>query len=91
MEAGDSQADLVYRAMVYQHAKDIGAMAAILHFSVDAIVLTGGIAHSDRLCEDIAAYVSPISKILRIPGEEEMSSLAEGTLSVLRGGVAKEY
>lgn len=91
MEAGDPQADLVYRAMVYQHAKDIGAMAAILHFSVDAIVLTGGIAHSDRLCEDIAAYVSPISKILRIPGEEEMSSLAEGTLSVLRGGVAKEY
>jgi butyrate kinase len=77
--------------MVYQHAKDIGAMAAVLRFSVDAIVLTGGIAHSDRLCEDIAGYASSIAKILRIPGEEEMRSLAEGALSVLRGGIAREY
>jgi butyrate kinase len=90
-EAGDHAADLVYRAMVYQHAKDIGAMAAVLRFSVDAIVLTGGIAHSDRLCEDIAGYASSIAKILRIPGEEEMRSLAEGALSVLRGGIAREY
>lgn len=91
MLAGDEQADLIYRAMAYQHAKDIGAMAAVLRFSVDAILLTGGIAYSERFCAEISSYVEKIAPILRYPGEEEMKALALGALRVLRGEAAKSY
>ena len=91
MLGGDEPAELIFEAMAYQHAKDIGALAAVLKFRVDAIVFTGGIAHSDRFCNEISQYVDQIAPILRFPGEEEMRSLAEGALRVLRGEPAKEY
>ncbi len=91
MLAGDEKATLVYRAMAYQHAKDIGAMAAVLRFQVDAIILTGGIANSERFCAEIAGYVEKIAPIHRYPGEEEMRALALGALRVLRGEAAKSY
>ena len=90
MLGGDVSAKLIFEAMAYQHAKDIGALAAVLKFRVDAIVFTGGIAHSDRFCNAISQYIDQIAPILRFPGEEEMRSLAEGTLRVLRGEPAKE-
>ena len=82
---GDPKAVEAYQALVYQLAKDIGAMAAVLHFNVDAIVYTAGMAYEDLFCDDISAYVSKIAPIIRLPGEEEMRSLAEGALRVLRG------
>ena len=91
MLAGDDEAELIFRAMAYQHAKDIGAMAAVLRYDVDAIVLTGGIAYSDRFCAEITGYVEKIAPILRYPGEEEMRALALGALRVLRGEAAKSY
>ena len=74
-----------YEALVYQLAKDIGAMAAVLHFDVDAIVYTAGMAYEEFFCDDISKYVSKIAPIIRMPGEEEMRSLAEGALRVLHG------
>lgn len=91
MMDGDEEASLIFRAMAYQHAKDIGAMAAVLRFEVDAILLTGGIAFSDRFCAEISQYVEKIAPILRYPGEEEMKALALGALRVLRGEEAKSY
>lgn len=91
MLAGDEQAAMIYRAMAYQHAKDIGAMAAVLRFQVDAIVFTGGIANSERFCAEIASYIEKIAPVLRYPGEEEMRALALGALRVLRGETAKTY
>ena len=91
MLAGDADAEIIFRAMAYQHAKDIGAMAAVLHFSVDAILLTGGIAYSDRFCAEISSYVEKIAPILRYPGEEEMKALALGALRVLRGETPRSY
>ena len=91
MLAGEEEATLIFRAMAYQHAKDIGAMAAVLRFAVDAILLTGGIAYSDRFCAEISGYVEKIAPILRYPGEEEMKSLALGALRVLRGETPKTY
>ena len=38
---GDPKFVQAYEALVYQLAKDIGAMAAVLHFDVDAIVYCG--------------------------------------------------
>ena len=91
MVEGDAEATLIFQAMAYQHAKDIGAMAAVLHYAVDAILLTGGIAYSDRFCAELSGYVAKIAPILRYPGEEEMKSLALGALRVLRGEAVKTY
>jgi butyrate kinase len=91
MLEGDAEAEMIFLAMAYQHAKDIGAMAAVLRYSVDAILLTGGIAYSDRFCAELSGYVEKIAPILRYPGEEEMKSLALGALRVLRGEPAKSY
>ena len=91
MLEGDAEATLIFQAMAYQHAKDIGAMAAVLRYAVDAILLTGGIAYSDRFCAELSGYVAKIAPILRYPGEEEMRSLALGALRVLRGEAAKTY
>ena len=90
-DAGDAEAALVYEALVYQHAKDIGAMAAVLRFEVDAIVLTGGMAFSERLCDAIRGYVGRIAPMIVIPGEEEMAALAAGALRALRGGPIGKY
>ena len=58
---------------------------------VDAIVYTGGMAYSEKFCEEISSYVSRIAPIIRLPGEEEMRALAEGALRALHNGDCKEY
>ena len=84
-EEGNEKAKLVFDAMVYQLSRDIASMAAVLKFEVDAIVLTGGMAYSKRLCAAVEDYVKKIAPILILPGENEMLSLAQGALRVLRG------
>jgi butyrate kinase len=81
---GDVVADIVLRAMAYQVAKEIGAMATVLAGTVDRIVLTGGIAYSKRIVEDITKRVKYIAPIVVVPGEDELLSLAAGALRVLR-------
>ncbi len=91
-QQGDAQAALIFDALVYQHCKDIGAMAAVLGFEVDAIVLTGGMANSKLLCSEITKRVQRLAPVMVLPGEEEMRSLALGALRVLRGEEqAREY
>ncbi len=91
-DEGDEFADLVLRAMAYQVAKEIGAMAAVLAGEVDRVVLTGGIAYSARMVADISNRVQFIAPVVVVPGEEELASLAAGALRVLRGEeMAKEY
>lgn len=84
IEAGDSAAREVYEAMAYQIAKEIGAMATVLHGNVHAIVLTGGLAASQMLTHWISERIRFIAPILIFPGEDEMRALAMGTLRVLR-------
>ena len=91
MNDGDKEATLVFRALAYQLAKDIGSMAAVLRFRVDAIVYTGGMAYSESLCREITSYVSKVAPVICLPGEKEMRSLAEGALRVLHGGKCLEY
>lgn len=89
---GDKKAELVFDAMAYQIAKEIGCSAAALFGNVDAIILTGGLAYNDMLIERIKSRVSFISKVVVYPGEDEMLALAQGGLRVLKGEeVAKEY
>ncbi len=90
--AGDETARLVYEAMAYQVAKAIGSLATVVKGQVDAIVLTGGIAYSAMQMAWIADRVSFIAPVEIVPGENELESLALGTLRVLRGEeAAHEY
>lgn len=83
--AGDKWAKTVFEAMVYQIAKEIGAMAAVLCGDVDALVFTGGMAHSEMLVAKLREYVSWIGPITVYPGEDELQALADGVVRVLRG------
>ncbi|MPN04047.1 putative butyrate kinase 2 [bioreactor metagenome] len=89
---GNEEANLVYRAMAYQIAKGIGELATVLKGNVDAIILTGGIAYSKMMTDMIKERVEFIAPVEIMAGENEMESLALGTLRVLRNEEqAKEY
>lgn len=85
IDKGDLHAMLILRAMCYTIAKEIGAMSIALKGEVDAILLTGGIAHSKRITDFIAELVDFIAPIYVYPGENELEALAENALAVLRG------
>lgn len=82
---GDENADLVLKAFSYQVSKEIASQCSVLHFDeVDAIVLTGGIAYSERIVEDIKKSIGAIAPVFVYPGEEESQAMVEGALRVLR-------
>jgi butyrate kinase len=85
IEKGDQHAKLIYQAMAYQIAKEIGLMATVLKGDVDAIVLTGGLARSEMLVDWIVERVEWIAPMMIYPGEDEMLAMAQGALRVLRG------
>ncbi|MDE5629206.1 MAG: butyrate kinase [Muribaculaceae bacterium] len=88
----DLHAMLVLRAMCYTICKEIGSMAVAMKGDVDAILLTGGIAHSKRVTDFIADHVAYIAPIYVYPGENELRALAGNALAVLRGErIPKEY
>lgn len=92
IEEGDVQAKLVFDAMIYNVAKAIGSAGVVLQGKVDAIILTGGIAHSTYVAEQIKAYVSFIANVEVYAGEDEMGALAANALGVLNGELtASEY
>lgn len=82
---GSQQAKEILHALAYQVAKEIGAYSAVLSGRVDAIVLTGGLAHSTLLTgwiEDMVRFIAPVKVY---PGEDEMLAMAEGAHRVLAG------
>lgn len=81
---GDSNAKLIFEAMAYQVAKEIGSCAAVLKGKVDAIILTGGLAYGEILVNWIKDRVDFIGDVVVYAGEDEMSALALGGLRVLR-------
>ncbi|MFU2158281.1 MAG: butyrate kinase [Caldisericum sp.] len=85
IEQGDEYAKLVYDAMVLQISKWIGIMAVVLKGEVDGVILTGGMAKSEKLVNDIKEYVKFIAPVYTVAGEFEMKALMEGALRVLRG------
>jgi butyrate kinase len=92
IDAGDREAARVFEALVYQIAKETGAMAAVLQGNVDAVLLTGGMAHSERLVSQLCEYVAWIAAVRVYPGEDELQALAEGVFRVLDGDeLAKQF
>jgi butyrate kinase len=90
-EQGDPKAALVWNAMAYNTAKEIGALATVLHGKVDAILLTGGIAYSKKFVQYISQMVDFIAPVKIYPGEDELLALAQHGVRVLKGEPCKEY
>jgi len=85
IDGGDAEAALVFEAMAYQIGKEVGAMAAVLEGKVDAVLLTGGMANSDRLVKLLSRFVAWIAPVRVYPGEDELQALAEGVFRVING------
>jgi butyrate kinase len=92
IQKGDGKAKLIYEAMAYQVSKEIGAMATVVNGGVDAIALTGGIAHSEKFTSILKKRTSFIAPIHIFAGEQEMRALALGALRALNNEEPlKEY
>ena len=85
IQAGDTVAETVVAAMGLQIAKCMASLAATLEGKVDGLILTGGMAHSSRLCDEVSKRTGFIAPFYPYPGEAELSALAGGALRVLRG------
>ena len=89
---GDARSMLLQEAMAYQISKEIGAMATVLGGKVDAILITGGIAHNPDLTGDVNDRVGFIAPVFIYPGEDEMRALAQNGSLLLSGKInAREY
>ncbi|MDU5107915.1 MULTISPECIES: butyrate kinase [unclassified Clostridium] len=89
---GDKNAELYFNAFIYQVSKAVGEMSTVLKGKVDRIILTGGIAYSEKVVEELRKRIGWISEITVYPGEDELLALAEGALRVLNGEEeVKEY
>jgi butyrate kinase len=88
IQGGDAKAREVHAAMAYQVAKDIGAMGTVLAGQVDAVILTGGLAHDKALTALICDRVKFLGRVMIFPGEDEMTALALAALRALTDGEA---
>ena len=89
---GDAYAKLVYDGMAYQVSKEVGAMAAVLNFVVDGILITGGIAHGKYFVNQISTQCHRLAPVHVYPGEDEMKALAMNGLRIITGETeAKTY
>ena len=85
IQNGDEHAALVYRAQALQIAKGVGIMLGCFQELIDAVILTGGLAHSKMLTDMVVGYLHDLCRIVILPGENEMEALALGTLRMLQG------
>lgn len=85
INGGDEHAKLIYDAMAFQIAKGIGNVCPVLEGEIDAIILTGGVAHSNYLTDRIIGYIGFMAPVIVRAGEFEMEALAAGGLRILNG------
>ena len=84
---GNQQAKLVFGAMAYQVAKQIGAMYAVLECKVDAILISGGIANSKYFTDMILKRVREMAPVHIFPGSDEIEALAMNGLMAIKGEI----
>lgn len=85
---GNEKADVFLRAFALSAAKYVAGTAATVCGKVDAIVLTGGVCHSELISGMIVERVGFIAPVKVYPGEDELESLAENGYAVLAGKTA---
>ena len=90
-EAGDKEVDTFLKGYCISFAKYIAGLATVVCGKVDAIVITGGIAYSERITKDISDRVGFIAPVVVYPGENELESLAENGYGILNGEFEIRY
>ena len=91
-QEGDKDCETFLKGYCISFAKYIAALSTVVYGKVDAIVLTGGIAYSDYITNEISERVSFIAPVHVYPGENELESLAENGYGILSGEFEiKEY
>lgn len=89
---GDAQARLVMEAMAYQVAKSIGEMFAVLKGEVDAILITGDLAHSQFVVRNIIDHIEKFAPVFIYAGDNELQAMAANALRVVKGEMpVQEY
>ncbi len=89
---GDEYAKLVYSALPYQVAKEIGALSTVLKGDVNAIILTGGLAYSNMIVDAITERVIHLAPVKIYPGENEMEAMAMNGFMALNNELeVKQY
>lgn len=89
--AGDKDCDTFLRGFCVSFAKYIAALASVVCGEVDAIILTGGIAHNKDIVEEISRRVRFIAPVEVYAGENELESLAENGYGILAGEFDIKY
>ena len=86
-DGGESRSLFIREAFAYQVGKEIGSAAAVMSGKVDAIILTGGIAHHEPTVNKIKSMVEFIAEVIVYPGEDELKALAFNGLLALDGKI----
>ena len=65
----------IMKAMVYQIAKEIGGLYAVTRNNLDAIIITGGLAHNQDVLLPLLEYLDHLGEVVVYPGEDELEAL----------------
>ena len=87
IERGDRKAKKILDAMIYNVCKQISSLIPAFEGQpIDSILLTGGLAFSNYLVSEMKRFLEFLNIEIRVyPGEQELESLRDGILKVLRG------
>lgn len=92
IQNGDDHARLIMSAMSYQVSKCIGEMFAVLKGEVDGILITGQLAHSNFVVQQILDHIENFAPTFIYPGDNEIKAMAANALRVIKGEMeVQEY
>jgi butyrate kinase len=85
VDSGDEKARFYVDAMAYQIAKEIGSMAAVLEFNVDATLIMGSIMNNKFFSEKLISRIHKIAPVSVYPVVNDLDSLAMNGVMILHG------
>ncbi|MDE5568691.1 MAG: butyrate kinase [Muribaculaceae bacterium] len=86
-EAGEEPFKGVLDSMLYNVACQVGARAVTLKGHIDAIILTGGIAHSQYCVDKLSSWIDWLAPISIRAGEDELGALAFNAYGAMTGSL----
>jgi butyrate kinase len=85
IEDGDKHAVFILEAMAYQIAKEIGAMASVLSYNVDAVLIMGAILNFELFDNFLIKRIEKIAPVSLYPVVNDLDSLATNGMMIVRG------
>jgi len=82
---GDEKAQFYLRAMAYQTAKSVGSMFAVLNGKVDAILISGGLTHSNFIMDELLARIKSMAPCHTYSSEDDVETLALNGYYIMQG------